>query len=1261
MNDINSMQDSIETAIKERRTIEMDYVSESKNSQARRSTRKLDPYMLDGMYLIGICHYRRESRTFRIDRIVDLRLTNNAFNFSASIFDEIKKKNETFKQKYRISSSTPLVTKDEKIPKDSSELITEFISALESEIEAIKKRGASDVIIRHGTFQGKSAGQFKYHFRLGVLATIPEDSMVEIVIGKDRLKGYVLGCDGLDIFIAVDEFIGEDVVEAKLHSAPYYLLELLKKALSDVKSGGLKVNTETAEKLFNKRQSVTGLAEIPGLTTLGYYPNERQKKAISSALGNDITFIWGPPGTGKTVTLARIVESFVKKGLRTLVVSHTNIAIDKALLDIIDCVKVMPEYSDGKFIRYGMPQDPKLSAIEEVNIEKIREKKTKPLLEEHDALTKERNTKQKHLDETNELLRDFNTKMLIERKRDLLSDNLRELRKKKQELENNIVITRDKLAKIEGDIGKYQTYGAVRKFFTNFTGQDITTLTRNKSIAKTQLENYQKASSEIPMQIHELESSLDTVEPELKKITDKIVADGKKCDDLKAKKDSLEQILQKLDERIEAINRLFSDMELKIVNEALVVGATLTKTYVSKELLRQKYDVLIVDEASMAPLPALFMNATFSNNKVVVIGDFMQLAPICSSRDYIVQKWLKRDIFDEAGIIEHVKKQKDDPRLVKLNMQYRMHPEIMDIANTYIYRPLGNKLYTDEKTKSIGKGFLHNEPAAGKHVAIYDMSTVQPWCSRLASYSRFNIYSASLAVHLARLAINNGIAPDEIAIIAPYRAQINLIAKFIEEEAKEFEAIDKVRVNTVFKFQGNERQLVIFDTVDSYPLPPGRLLDDKSAGGEDERHINVAFTRAREKLLIISNADYIRKQHSSSSLLRRILMHVQDKEHLLDSSKELTFYESVNFEKALQALKVVNYKIKPSDTSVYDQSNFFEAYFADLLKSKKKVVIFSPFISEKRVSKLGDLFNAIRKRGVDVLVFTRPAIKQGNVLQGNAESVIQSLRDIGVVVNTKKFNMHEKISIIDDRVVWSGSLNILSHSNTTEVMYRFEGKKIAEQIIKNFAISKSIQHSKCETIIEEYCDLCGAPMKLKDSKNGAFLSCSKFPQCRGYKRLTPDHVYSLVKDKVICEKCESEMSLRRGRRGYFFGCNRYPDCRGTKDIFSVLYSIQEKASPEDKKGISELELELAVSEVDNIEKDAEQKAGEEQIEEDGGNTDGSMRKDSICLSCLKYESETDDYEGECLLDEDIDDTHKCSSYEEKEYRKYKEYEEEEEP
>ncbi len=78
------------------------------------------------------------------------------------------------------------------------------------------------------------------------------------------------------------------------------------------------------------------------------------------------------------------------------------------------------------------------------------------------------------------------------------------------------------------------------------------------------------------------------------------------------------------------------------------------------------------------------------------------------------------------------------------------------------------------------------------------------------------------------------------------------------------------------------------------------------------------------------------------------------------------------------------------------------------------------------------------------------------------------------------------------------------------------------------------------------CDTCGKPMVIRWGRNGQFLACSGFPDCKTTKPL--EEQAPTQETDEVCEKCGSKMVIKRGRYGEFMACSRYPECKNTKPI-----------------------------------------------------------------------------------------------------------------
>lgn len=88
--------------------------------------------------------------------------------------------------------------------------------------------------------------------------------------------------------------------------------------------------------------------------------NAEQRRAVAESLRNGVLYLHGPPGTGKTRTVAAIVQAQVEAGRSLLVVAPTNKAVDEVALRVARLLSNHPDFGRGLIIRYGEPVLPQL-------------------------------------------------------------------------------------------------------------------------------------------------------------------------------------------------------------------------------------------------------------------------------------------------------------------------------------------------------------------------------------------------------------------------------------------------------------------------------------------------------------------------------------------------------------------------------------------------------------------------------------------------------------------------------------------------------------------------------------------------------------------------------------------------------------------------------------------------------------------------------------------------------------------------------------
>ena len=160
-----------------------------------------------------------------------------------------------------------------------------------------------------------------------------------------------------------------------------------------------------------------------------------------------------------------------------------------------------------------------------------------------------------------------------------------------------------------------------------------------------------------------------------------------------------------------------------------------------------------------------------------------------------------------------------------LDVQYRMHPEIMEVSN---------RLFYDGRLRA---GILPSDrnPHDGAPVVFIPVEADH------GPDERRNSAEASVVEKMVRNLIRDGrVLPESIGVVSPFRAQVVLLRQKLAGLG--------VAVDTVERFQGGERDIMILSFVRSRGT--GFVFD--------ERRFNVAITRARRKLALIAHPDLFR-------------------------------------------------------------------------------------------------------------------------------------------------------------------------------------------------------------------------------------------------------------------------------------------------------------------------------------------------------------------------------------------------------------------
>lgn len=135
-------------------------------------------------------------------------------------------------------------------------------------------------------------------------------------------------------------------------------------------------------------------------------------------------------------------------------------------------------------------------------------------------------------------------------------------------------------------------------------------------------------------------------------------------------------------------------------------------------------------------------------------------------------------------------------------------------------------------------------------------------------------------------------------------------------------------------------------------------------------------------------------------------------------------------------------------SALHTESTFYSSFQRDLKHADREVIIESPFIACKRTESLLPLFKRLTRCGVSVRINTRNPRHHEQELRIQAWQSIKKLRQVGVKVKFYDDMRHNKLAVIDRKILWEGSLNILSQSYSKEVMRRTISPVLANQMIR---------------------------------------------------------------------------------------------------------------------------------------------------------------------------------------------------------------------
>lgn len=573
--------------------------------------------------------------------------------------------------------------------------------------------------------------------------------------------------------------------------------------------------------------------------------NLSQKKAVENAFSSSISFVEGPPGTGKTQTILNIISNAIYQNKTVAVVSNNNSAISnvREKLDEHDFgfMTALLGNKDNKLVFFWEKSETKRNetianwSIDSDDVQYL-EKQCRTYQQKLPKLYEKENTLAKlkiDLININKEFEHFN----FQNKNTIIPK--KKIIKKTKDLEN--------LIRFKIELEHIQTKSKFKAFLLKIKyGFSLKNETEDSI---KDLMNY--------LDLNYYKLNIQSIKREIAKIDKFLENEG--FLEAKEKYEEISSHLFKIKLTAKYINispkeytyENYKSNFKEFMDEYPVILST-THSLIPSADHGYVFDYLIIDEASQTDLLSSVLSLYCARNAIIV-GDSKQLPQIehkfLEDKNNILKKLFnisgEYDYFGNNILSSMGKVFPDAPR-VMLKEHYRCHPLIINFCNQKFY---DNELIILTKPSSEISPLKLYKTVPGNHARKNPEGT-----------GLYNLRE----VDEINLIIKNSMCKD-IGVISPYRKQVEVLNENIEIKS------EKIEIDTVHKFQGRAKDVIILSTVANDINQDGSTNRDKEDFVSKSDLLNVAVSRAKKQLnLVVSDKIYHSNNNNIADLIKYI-------------------------------------------------------------------------------------------------------------------------------------------------------------------------------------------------------------------------------------------------------------------------------------------------------------------------------------------------------------------------------------------------------
>jgi hypothetical protein len=212
----------------------------------------------------------------------------------------------------------------------------------------------------------------------------------------------------------------------------------------------------------------------------------------------------------------------------------------------------------------------------------------------------------------------------------------------------------------------------------------------------------------------------------------------------------------------------------------------------------------------------------------------------------------------------------------------------------------------------------------------------------------------------------------------------------------------------------------VLDTAVGAGKDPGYFYSGTGLSSHTCRLLNVALSRAQDHLIVVADVEHLRRHLAPHSEALAMLDHLESHAQVMSAEQLIPTREAAQLS-ALSEEELARPAFFPAD-------EVHKAVEWDIARAATSIEIYRPFLDPQPVRKWSALLGQRVSVGVRVVVYTRAAEEQrDDASTERHQQRIDQFRSVGCEVDFRE-RMHEKVLILDNAVLWHGSLNLLANS-----------------------------------------------------------------------------------------------------------------------------------------------------------------------------------------------------------------------------------------